>query len=405
MQKSDTESLKYGSRMALIGIGEILLLALFKATLGYFTGLVVLMADALSSFGDVLTLVASFIGLKISRRRADEKFKYGYYKAETFAAFVTSVIIIYFGIEVLMESIERISAPETAQLHYLALFSVVVSTLASIQLSRMLQRAGKKINSLALIDTGKEKKLDIVVQAAVLVGIGANFYHIPYLEGAIGVIISGLILKVGLETAKESLFFLLDYFDDQKLVNKIKKIIKTRSRIVKDVKEVRMRRAGTFIFGEAFIEVNPYAQTKDIRSELKNLQEQIAKTSRYLKDFLVFVVIPLPARVRVAVPVKEDRGLNSAVAPTFAETRAYVFVDVSNKKIDEYYAKNFDFKPTDIKGIASFLEREKVNVVINNDMHSLLFYHLRRLQNIDVYPNFSNVGNVENTVKLLLIDT
>jgi len=38
-------------------------------------------------------------------------------------------------------------------------------------------------------------------------------------------------------------------------------------------------------------------------------------------------------------------------------------------------------------------------------MHSLIDYQLRRLHNVEVYPNFSNVKDVENTVKLLLIDT
>jgi hypothetical protein len=38
-------------------------------------------------------------------------------------------------------------------------------------------------------------------------------------------------------------------------------------------------------------------------------------------------------------------------------------------------------------------------------MHSLLFYHLRRLQHIIVYPHFYNVPDVEKTIKLLVIDT
>jgi cation diffusion facilitator family transporter len=405
MAKKDTDTLKYGSRMALIAIAEIVVLAIFKGIVGYMTGMLVLVADALSSGADLLTLFASYVGLKISQRPADKNFKYGYYKAETFAAFVTSMIIMYFGVEIFLESLERIMAQPESSYELLGLASVAVSVIASYHLYSFLQKTGKKINSLALIDTGKEKKMDIFVQAAVLVGIGANYWHIPYLEGIIGMGISAMTLKVGFETAKESLFFLLDYFDDADMIARVKKIISTKSRIVKRIHDVRMRRSGTFIFGEAFLEINPFAQAKDLRNELHNLQEEIKADNKYLKDFLLFADIRKPNVIKVAVPVREDRGLASELAHTFASTRAYVFVDVKNNKIIGSYAMPFTYRENDFSGIIKFLLEGKANVVIDNDMHSLLYYQLRRLNNIEIYPNFSNVLNVENTVKLLLIDT
>jgi len=401
----DNDSLKYGSRMALIAIGEIALLAIIKGIVGYSTGMLVLVADALSSGADLLTLFASFVGLKISQRPADKNFKYGYYKAETFAAFVTSVIIIYFGVEIFLESIGRIQVLEKSNNQILGLVTVVISVAVSYHLCSFLQKAGRKINSLSLIDTGKEKKMDILFQVAVLVGIGANYWQIPYLEGIIGMIISVLTLKVGFATAKESLFFLLDYFDDADLITRVKKIISSKSRIVKQIHNIRMRRSGTFIFGEAFLEINPFAQTKDLRNELHNLKEKIKAENKYLKDFLLFVEIHKPDLINVAVPVKSDRGLNSELAHTFGETGAYIFVDVKKNKITGFYSRPFSYGENDFGGIIKFLMDEKANVVIDNHMHSLLYYELRRLNNIEIYPNFSNVLNVENTVKLLLIDT
>ncbi len=399
------DSLKYGSRMALLGIAEILALALFKAVLGYMTGMVVLVADALSSGSDMLTLFASYVGLKISRRPADKNFKYGYYKAETFAALVTSLLIIYFGLDILVESVERINYIGETQNQFLAVISVVVGIIVSIHLAGFLQKTGKKINSLALIDSAKDKKNDVLVEIAVLIGAGANYFKIPYLEGVVGVIISVMTIRVGLTTAKESLFFLLDYFNDSELIEKVKKIIISKSRIVKGIKDIRMRRAGTYIFGEAFLDINPYAQTKDLRNEFQNLQERIKNSNEYLKDFLLFVIIPRPTALKVAVPVREDRGLESELAYSFDATGAYIFVNVKKDKITGFYGKQFAYKPNDFTGVIKFLEGEKVNVVINNDMHSLVYYQLRRLLNVEVYPTFSNVKNVRDTVKLLLIDT
>jgi cation diffusion facilitator family transporter len=405
MGENDNDNLKYGSRMALIAIIEIVLIALLKGFIGYATGMLILVADALSSVTDLLTLFASYIGLKISQRPADRNFKYGYYKAETFAALVTSIVIIYFGLEIFWQSLHRFKEMGESRHQALGLVAVLISMVVSVHLSFFLKKAGAKINSLALIDSGKEKTMDIFMEMAVLAGIAANYWKIPYLEGSIGMIISAMTLKVGLATAKESLFFLLDYFDDAKTIANVKKIISSKAKIVKKIHNIRMRRAGTFIFGEAFLEITPFAQTKDLRDELHNLKEKIKSENAYLKDFLLFVDIPKPTAVKVAVPVKEDKGLASQLAHTFSSTRFYIFVNVKKQRIVGSYAKAFTYRENDFSGIIKFLMDEKANIVINNDMHSLLYYQLRHLNNIEIYPNFSNVLNVENTVKLLLLDT
>jgi cation diffusion facilitator family transporter len=363
------------------------------------------MADALASFSDMLGVFASYFGLRMSRRRADEKFKYGYYKAESFAAFLASLLIIYLGFEVLKESGERLFVVEETHDHLLAMGQVAVTILISLHLSHYLIRTGKKINSLSLVNSGKEKRSDLIAQIAVVAGIAASFFRIPYLEGIIGIILSVIILKVGFESGKESLFFLLDYFDDQEFVRKVRKTILSKSKIVRKVLNIRMRRAGTFIFGEAFLEIDPYVETKDIRNDLNILKEKIAKTNKHLKDFSLFFEIPPINKIRVAVPVKNDAGLKSEIATTLEETRHYIFVDVADGKITDYYGKVFPFRTFDFIGITGFLKEEEAKIVINNNMHSLLFYNLRRLQHILVYPHFNNIKDVENTIKLLLIDT
>lgn len=405
-QKASPENdLEVGTRVALFSMGEIAVLAALKAVVGYSTGIVVLMADALSSFSDMLGIFASYIGLKMSQRRADTGFKYGYYKAESFAAFLASVLIIALGLEVLKESYERLFALEASHDHLLAIGQVSVTIAISLHLSFSLIKTGKKINSLSLINSGKEKRSDLIAQIAVIAGIAASYFKIPYLEGIIGMILSVLILKVGIQSGKESLFFLLDYFDDQELVEKVKKIIITKSRIVRSVKNIRMRRAGTYIFGEAFLEINPMVETKDIRNDLNVLNEKIAKASKHLKDFSIFFEVPATRKIRVAVPVKNDDGLKSLLASTFEETRYYIFVDVQDGKILGIHSKPFPFRTFDFIGITGFLQKEDAKIVINNNMHSLLFYNLRRLHHILVYPHFQNITDVENTIKLLLIDT
>ena len=171
-----------------------------------------------------------------------------------------------------------------------------------------------------------------------------------------------------------------------------------------DIDDIKMRRAGTYIFGEAVLEIDPYSQVKDIRQNLKNIKEKIIKLDPHLKNFSLLISIPKPRKLRIAVPVLKDKGLDSIVSTDELETKAYVFVDIRRGKIVDSYSKKYKFKPTDFRGMTDFFCKEKTDVIINNNMHSLLFYNLRHLNHIFVYPNFYNVTNVENTVKLVVID-
>ncbi|HLG25976.1 MAG TPA: cation transporter, partial [Candidatus Gracilibacteria bacterium] len=93
----EPDNLSYGAKIALIGLGEFLILALIKAGVGFATGMIVLVADALASCSDMLTIFASYLGLRISKKSATKEFGYGYYKVETLAALIVSLVISYLG--------------------------------------------------------------------------------------------------------------------------------------------------------------------------------------------------------------------------------------------------------------------------------------------------------------------
>lgn len=388
----------------MIAILRISIVSALMAGVGLYTGMLVMVAAAVESTADMLALFATHIGLKISQKSADKGFRYGYYKIETFAALIVSLIILYLGSKILVESFSRVSEPVFSSNIWLNIIVLLFAMTQSRYLAKRLINSGKRINSIALVACGKDKQIDFYVRITVLIGLTANYFKIPYVEGLIGMGIAALTIKVGLEIAKESSFFLLDYFDDKKMINKIIRTIKKHSVIVKGVHDIRMRRAGTVIFGEAILDILPNSESGEIRNELNKLKEEIYKVDKYIKTFSLYINIPHPSKIRVAVPVKSNKGLNSEIALSFNETKAYIFVDIKDKKIVDHYSKTFKFPPTEFIEIVKFLDKEKVDIVINNNMHSLLSYNIRHLKHMRVYPHFQNVNNVIKTIKLLIID-
>lgn len=401
----NNHSLADGEKIARNSLLNLVFLGGIKLVAGLVTGMTVIIADAISTFADTLGLFASYLGLKLSRRSADEKFEYGYYKIETFAAFIISLGIIFIGTNILMDSIETLRNPTEGHLRSFAITTTVISIVFSFRLAAILSAASVKYNSLALKASATDKRLDIFSGFGVLLSIIANYQNIPYVEGIVSITIALLIIKEGLVSAKESFFFLLDYWNDPKLTQNIRDVFKKEKGIVQSVKKIRLRRAGTFIFGEAFIDINPFAGMQDLRESLNILKEQITELSPYIKDFSIYSNIPQSKKTKVAIPLKKGRSLQGEVATNLNQTNTYLFVTIQNNKVKKTESISIKDKDKDPVSLASILKKQKTNILIDNGLSSLVYYNLRRTNHILIYPNFPDIKKAKDTIKLLLIDS
>jgi cation diffusion facilitator family transporter len=398
-------ALKEGEEVSKQAIIRLLILGLIKTAAGLITGMSVMIADAISTFADTLGVFASYFGLRLSRKSADEKFEYGYYKIETLAALLVSLGTIYAGYVILNKAIRNIGVLEQASNRPFAITATVIAIIYSIKLWKKLEKTGKKVNSLSLIANANDKKMDVFAGFIVLISIVANYKQIPYVESVVTILIALVILKVGLFSAKESLFFLLDYWNDPILLRKIKKVFRKEKTLITKVNKIRLRRAGTFVFGEAFVELNPYAGIEDLREALDLLKGKIMELDPYIKDFPIYTHISKAKNVKIAIPIKTGRSLKAKTASNLKETKAYLFARISKGNITNFYIRKLSAKDKKPVEFANFLKKEKVKIIVNNKLHSLIYYNLRRTHHILIYPNLSGIKTAGETIKLLLIDT
>jgi len=402
---SGKRNLIQGERIAKKSLINLIVMTGLKAIAAYLTGMVVLLADTLSTVTDIISLFASYIGLKLSRKSADKNFGYGYYKVETFGALVVSLLIIYFGYDVFKQAVENLYVEPTGQAHIIGLIVTIVSVFFSISLARKLSDAARKTNSMSLMNNAVDKKLDVIASFAVIASIVANMYNVMYIESVISMVMSVMILKVGVDSTKEALFYMLDYWDDPKMIRKIRRIILHKTDIVLSIKRIRMRRAGTFIFGEAFVEINPFADLINLREQLDIMDSKIKELNPYIKDFTVHTHITKTKKIRMAVPVTgEGSGLNAKIASTLKNTKAYEFIDIRNDKVSKKYRKRLRPEQKGSEAFIEFMKKEKPNIIIDNGLKSLMYYNLRHTNHIRIYPHFSNTKTVDDAVKLMIID-
>ena len=115
------------------------------------------------------------------------------------------------GIEIFREGYYRLFYLEPVKsFPILPVAASIISSVAAFVVARMELKVGKSIGSQSLIATSREAFLDIFTSLIVLVGILLAYFRIPYVEGAVIILISLLLFKLGIANTWTPLLVLMD---------------------------------------------------------------------------------------------------------------------------------------------------------------------------------------------------
>ena len=367
MNNEAKNNLKKGGKAAIYSSLINLLLALVKGVIGFLSGSIALIADSIHSFSDIVASLAVYIGLKLSMRRPDEKFPYGYYKIESFASLIISVIIVITGIEIALDSYNAFLNPSTIEIPLVALFVAALSALVSFLLARYKQEIGKTIGSQALINDGKHSFIDIFSSIIVFAGILSSYMGYLRIQGISGILVALLIIYMGFKLAKDDILVLLDANMDPEKIEEIRTIAENVAG-VEGVHAIKVRRSGPFVFAELHLETKKGLSVENASEITGNIKKAVKGRIKNLDSLTVQIEPFKKERLRVAVLVENKNGLQSDISEHFARAHYILIADVVNGQIISTVVK--DNPGTTLekkKGIetAEFLEKEKVDVLVS----------------------------------------
>ena len=367
MGEKDFIHLKKGETAAKYSTLANLSLAIIKGVVGVFSGSIALLADAVHSLSDIFASLAVYIGLKLSQRKPDEKFPYGYYKFETLASLVISVIIILSGFEIVIESIKSIIAPTSISIPLFAISVALISVVVSFFLAKYKDKVGTEIGSPALINDGQHSYVDVFSSLLVFAGILGAYIGYPVLQGVAGLAVALLIIYIGLKFGKNAILVLLDANLDPKTVEKIKSMA-INFEGVEGVHDIKVRRSGPYVFAELHLETKRRLSIAKANEISKNLEKSVINEIADLDSLTIKIEPGKKIIFRAAVPVDKDEGLKSDISQHFAKAPYFLMVDLDKEEI-----KNFQLK----KNPATEYERKRglktVEFLKNEDVDLLLF--------------------------------
>lgn len=212
-------------RTSCIGILVNLLLAGFKAVVGFSTNSIAILMDALNNLSDVLSSVITVAGAKLADRNPDFEHPFGHGRYEYLSALVISIIIFYAGVTAMVESVKKILDPEVPEYTTASLVLLAVAVIVKIILGRYVKRKGAEADSGALIGSGSDALFDAVLSFSVLVAALIYLGCGVSLESYVGTVIACFILKSGFGMLRDTLNEILGERPDPFLVRQIKNLL------------------------------------------------------------------------------------------------------------------------------------------------------------------------------------
>ena len=387
-------SLKKGETTAKLSTIAVALLGVLKGFIGFLSGSMALLADAVHSLSDVFALLAVWLGLRLAQKKPTEKFPYGYYKAETLASLAVAVVILASGIEILWESIKKFSSPSTISFPFLALSVAIFSMMFSYLLSRYKGKTGREINSRALIGESKHSMVDVYLSLAVFSGILFSHLGVLWVEPLAGLVIGIAIVKLSVGLAKDTVLVLMDACLRPDRIDQIKTIAKGVSG-VKGVHDVKIRRSGPFVFGEMHVEVEEEMAVERAHAISDEIERKIKDGIKEIDSLTIHVEPAEIEAYRVAVPIDNDAGLESKINPHLGKAPYFLFIDIDNGKVEKWFAsQNPGVGLEKKRGITSahFLIEHKVNVLLAKELGEGPFHVLK--------DNFVKIYRISDNIDL-----
>ena len=262
-------------RASIIGIIVNIALAVTKIILGIFTNSIAITSDAMNNFTDSSSSIITIVGTKLSLKKEDEKHPFGHGRIEYLTSMVIAIIVIVTGIQVLISSVKGIFNHSQTSYTLISLLIMVITVITKIILGCYTENLGNKVNSGALVGSGKDAKNDAIITSLTVISALANIFFKVQLDAYAGAIISIFIIKTGIDILLDSVNKILGIKIDPSTTDEIRNLVKSQDGILGAHDLIIHNYGPVYNMGSINVELDHETQVGDIYPTLHRLQTEI----------------------------------------------------------------------------------------------------------------------------------
>lgn len=222
----------YGMLCSLTGIGLNVLLFLGKYLAGRLSGSIAMTADAFNNLSDAGSSAITLLGFRMAAKKPDPGHPFGHGRIEYLSGVAVSIIIIVVGVQLGLESIDKIMNPQPVDAGLLPMLVLVASICVKGYMFAYNRGIGRKINSPGMAATAMDSLSDSIATSVVLISMLLSRFAGVNADGWGGIAVACFIIFSGFKAAKETLSPLLGNPPDPQLVHDITNIVLSHSEVM-----------------------------------------------------------------------------------------------------------------------------------------------------------------------------
>jgi cation diffusion facilitator family transporter len=274
-------------KIAKISIMVNVILAGTKIAIGFVSHSSSILAEGVHSFMDIFSSAIGYLGIRASKKPADEKHPYGHFKFEVLSGEVITLILFVTGAAIIYEAYKRYLSPVKIEFGYLGFTVMIFSAIVNEIMARIKIYFGKTENSITLISDGVHSRVDVFTSLAVFAGLLLTKYWI-FADSVFAFLIGLYIIKESFSLGKEAVDSLLDVSAGSEIEEKIKSIVKERGIEIDSLKSQKKGSAITInleIILPSQLKIEEATNiSESLRHELMNQIEKLSYVAIQIKS-------------------------------------------------------------------------------------------------------------------------
>lgn len=217
----------------ILGIVCNLILFAVKLIIGSMMGSIAIISDAFNNLSDTGSSAVSVVGAKLSSKKPDKEHPFGHGRFEYISALIVAFLIILVGIELLKTAAEKITSPEAVAAGLSLVVVLLLSVVIKVWMFSYNKYMGEKINSAILLAAARDSLNDVIATSAVTAATLVSYKTgLLWLDGIVGAVVSIIIIKSGIDVARDTVGMLLGTPPKKETVEAIKNIVMSGEYIV-----------------------------------------------------------------------------------------------------------------------------------------------------------------------------
>ena len=228
--ESRYKDIKIASYLGIIGN---IFLFIIKIIIGFISNSQALLADAINSGSDILNSILTFIGNKISSKKADDDHNLGHGKAEYIYSLIISIIMLMLGYKVISRSAKSLIKPELYNYSIWLIIICIITIITKLTLYIYTNKIAKKHNNILVKANANDHRNDCFITISTLISVILTANNIRYIDSIVAILIGIWIIINASSIFINSYDVLMDKTCPEEIKKEVLSIVKRHKEIEK----------------------------------------------------------------------------------------------------------------------------------------------------------------------------